>query len=188
MKTSNQTLSAPARSKIRKAIRNHPDKDLFVTDGQNINTMDKDTLLSIAESIGIECETDTKTTKPETDTSPFTGTVEFPVHYKVLGQAIERIARVEYWLTPSWEYWDVATATPKRGLMSQRTNPTIGYMAETMIVSKDRRTKATERRWVQSDETSLLSSREVDAAIDDLIDKACRSEDKQRRTVSASLL
>lgn len=115
-------LSTLDRMALRKAVRAHPDLQKHVAKPGEVNSLAKEKLISLAEALGLNIEavvragatSDGTTTEEWLDqvrdgekNPPFTGSVPFELVLELFGRKVIRQARVNYAVTPEWDYFDL---------------------------------------------------------------------------------
>jgi hypothetical protein len=105
----------------------------------------------------------------------FRGVFEFDIGIEILGKRVERRAKIDYTLTPDWEYWDLNKKALFTGVYSSSFKLSLLAMPE-----KDEEDKP---EWtVMGDITQNgVLSEEIWDAIDCKLDERCRMEDAERR-------
>lgn len=108
---------------------------------------------------------------------PFSGHLEFTLTIGLLGKKVERDARIKFELVPEWPYLDPTTNKIVEGW--PRSEMSIEVLSKPFYGSRSER----EPRWVGVDlfEEGILN-KPIWEAIDDNIDRQCKSIDAERRT------
>jgi len=118
---------------------------------------------------------------------PFTGTIEFSVHLKLLGTTLMRRLRVTYEYTPKWPFFDPMIETETTEMEKLRLDLEIlaKPQADGPLGSKSIRR---EPNWSSANQllrSGLLNSR-VYERIDAWIDGEARAQDLERRQKAQS--
>lgn len=199
-------LSATAREELRRKLREHPDLTNFLPNKSAVSSLSKQELLDVSLKLGIDVNSIVKSVQisshgmaavlePEelelwehSEKHPaFKGVFEFNLVFEVLGQKVERRARLNYSWTPEWEYFDLVQGRVMVGWPGN----TIGPVEVLAVPEGERWTTSAGGRsvkikktpvWTKIDllEDGVLSDAVLDT-IDDAIDAACRAEDAERR-------
>jgi hypothetical protein len=105
----------------------------------------------------------------------FRGVFEFDIAIEILGKRVERRAKIDYTLTPDWEYWDLV----KKALFTGVYNSSF----ELSLLAIPEKGEDDEPEWVAMGDITRngVLSEEVWDAIDDKLDERCRMEDAERR-------
>lgn len=198
-------LSAAAREEIRRKLREHPDLTNFLPNKSAVSSLSKQELLDVSLKLNIDVNSIVKSEQisnhmaavlePEelelwehSEKHPaFTGVFEFNLVVELLGQKVERRARLKYSWTPGWEYFDLVQGRVMVGWPGN----TIGPVEVLAVPGGERWTTSAGGRsvkvkktpvWTKIDllDDGVLSDAALDA-IDDAIDALCRTEDAERR-------
>jgi len=113
----------------------------------------------------------------------FEGAIRVPVTLEFGGKKCKRLFRVKYSYTPDWEYYDPETKQLIKGWESwTRRHEIWAVPGDNCLDEKP--------KWISADtfaEPGVLSPAQ-EMAIDELIDKRCREEDRRRRKAAGVTL
>ena len=211
MKTQNKTkwsqikLTTEGRSKLRTAIREHPDAAKYVRSGTEISGLNKASLLNLAEKLEIDYGAILNSPTGEYSwlgsvnaqtgmfaPDPFSGVIEFPFTMGLLDLTVTRQARIRYTHTPVWVYFDPNTC---HEVVPSGDGGSFVFevqsIAETEIYytgdDRARRGRAIRRKletdWEPCNDMTEIGiwTDEMWDAINNIIDKDCRRQDEENR-------
>lgn len=194
-------LTAQGRSALRAAVRESPRATQFVKSSTEVSKLTKSQLLDVAHKLGVNVDevlAGATSEYPHIGSAEeqtgafaphfFKGFIEFDIKTSILGCETVRKARMEFVHTPDWAYFD--TAKGREVIGWEGSTLTLKVLAEhdTVVTHHEQVNGKTIVRRVRSEwfgandmtEVGIWSGETWDA-IDALIDKDCRRQDRANR-------
>lgn len=193
-------LSAAGRVALKRELRQHPNITKYVSSVAKVDRLSKQRMLFIARELEIDVDAIVQQAGHQikeparrfwedsrylwSDQHPgFSGTLDFDLAIKILGQEIVRKARVAYSYTPEWTYFDLVAERIMEGWFSSSIGMEVLALCEEDVVEDEKIVRKYHPIWTKSDlvEDGILPSAIWDA-IEAQIDQKCRDEDDRRRS------